>query len=150
MTSRYTKNIVLPILHQFREMQQTRNIDSLLAELLSTPQGRAAPTLRGSVDLARAGNLLSEERKAQGKSLADIQQATNIAQSRLSQLESMTNANPTIETLIRIAAALGKKLMVALVDADEQDAQNEEPETKKNYATTDALIRRTQTTRSKE
>lgn len=60
--------------------------------------------------------LLKTERINQGLSLADLQKRTGIERPNLSRLENETDANPTIATLIRYAEALGKRLMIVLVD----------------------------------
>ena len=51
-------------------------------------------------------------------SLADVQQATGIDRSALCRIESGENGNPTVNTLIRYVRAVGRRINVALVDAD--------------------------------
>jgi hypothetical protein len=60
--------------------------------------------------------LLKAERLLQGLTLADLQQRSGIDPPALSRLESDADANPTVATLTRYAEALGKQLVVALVD----------------------------------
>ena len=60
--------------------------------------------------------ILKQERIAQGLSLADMQERTGMSRSAISRLENDETANPTIETLSRYAAALGKELTVTLAD----------------------------------
>ena len=60
--------------------------------------------------------LLKTERETQGLSLSDLEQRTGIAKSNLSKLENAEEANPTIATLTTYADALGKRLVVSLVD----------------------------------
>jgi ribosome-binding protein aMBF1 (putative translation factor) len=76
--------------HQQR-MQSLEMIESLL------PQLRAA-------------------REAQGLSLADLTKRTGMDRSAISKLESGRRPNPTIETLVRYAEAVGKRLVVELAD----------------------------------
>jgi ribosome-binding protein aMBF1 (putative translation factor) len=61
---------------------------------------------------------LRKAREAQGLSLADIQEATGIDRSALCRIESGENGNPTVNTLIRYARALGRRINVALLDVD--------------------------------
>ncbi len=56
-------------------------------------------------------------REAKGLSLADLTEMTGMDRSALSKLESGQRANPTVETLVRYAEAVGKRLVVALADA---------------------------------
>jgi DNA-binding phage protein len=66
--------------------------------------------------LKEAARLLKDERVRQGLSMSDIQERTGIDPPNLSRLENDADANPTITTLTRYAAALGKKLMIVLSD----------------------------------
>jgi len=54
-----------------------------------------------------------------GLSLADLQTRTGIDRARLSRLlsESGVVGNPTVRTLERLAAALGKRVVLSLQDA---------------------------------
>jgi ribosome-binding protein aMBF1 (putative translation factor) len=60
---------------------------------------------------------LKSEREKQGLSLADLTERTGMDRSALSKLETGQRPNPTIETLARYAQAVGKRLVVGLVDA---------------------------------
>ena len=60
---------------------------------------------------------LKAAREAKGLSLADLTELTGMDRSALSKLESGQRPNPTIETLVRYADAVGKRLVVSLVDA---------------------------------
>jgi transcriptional regulator with XRE-family HTH domain len=66
--------------------------------------------------LAEALKMLRSERERQGLSLTDVQERTGIDRSALSRLETTDDPNPTFATLQRYADALGKDLMIALVD----------------------------------
>ncbi len=59
---------------------------------------------------------LKAAREAKGLSLADIYQETGIDRSALSKLENVTNENPTIETLLRYAEVVGKRLEIQVLD----------------------------------
>ena len=60
---------------------------------------------------------LKAAREARGLSLADLTRLTGMDRSALSKLETGQRPNPTIETLVRYAAAVGKRLVVSLEDA---------------------------------
>jgi len=59
---------------------------------------------------------LKGAREASGLSLADLTELTGMDRSALSKLETGQRANPTVETLVRYAEALGKRLVVSLAD----------------------------------
>jgi DNA-binding XRE family transcriptional regulator len=59
---------------------------------------------------------LRAAREARGLSLSELTDLTGIDRSALSRLESGQRPNPTLNTLIRYAEAVGKKLVVALED----------------------------------
>jgi DNA-binding phage protein len=59
---------------------------------------------------------LKAAREAKGLSLADITDLTGMDRSALSKLETGQRANPTVDTLVRYAEALGKRLVVSLTD----------------------------------
>jgi DNA-binding XRE family transcriptional regulator len=63
---------------------------------------------------------LKAAREAKGLSLADLTELTGMDRSALSKLETGQRANPTVETLVRYAEAVGKRLVVSLADAEEQ------------------------------
>jgi len=67
--------------------------------------------------LQQALQTLKAKRQERGLSLTDVQRLSGIDRARLSRLESDPHGNPTIETLDRIAHALGVELRVAIVDA---------------------------------
>ncbi len=60
---------------------------------------------------------LRAAREAKGLSLADIYQRTGIDRSAISKLENVTNENPTIDTLLRYAEVVGKRLQIQVVDS---------------------------------
>ena len=63
---------------------------------------------------------LKSAREAAGLSLSDLARLTGMDRSALSKLETGQRPNPTIETLVRYAEALGKHLVVKLADAVEK------------------------------
>jgi DNA-binding XRE family transcriptional regulator len=60
---------------------------------------------------------LKAAREEQGLSLADLTERTGMDRSALSKLETGQRPNPTVETLVRYAEAVGKRLVVSLADA---------------------------------
>jgi DNA-binding Xre family transcriptional regulator len=60
---------------------------------------------------------LQAAREAKGLSLTDLMALTGMDRSALSKLENGQRANPTVETLVRYAEAVGKRLVVSLTDA---------------------------------
>jgi predicted transcriptional regulator len=54
---------------------------------------------------------LKKVREAAGLSLADVAERSGIDKAALSRLENGVQANPTLETLVRYATALGKRLV---------------------------------------
>ena len=59
---------------------------------------------------------LKTTREALGLSLADIKASTGIEKSNLSRLENDPHPNPTIDTRCRYADAVGKEIVIMLVD----------------------------------
>jgi DNA-binding XRE family transcriptional regulator len=59
---------------------------------------------------------LKAAREAKGLSLADLTELTGMDRSALSKLETGQRPNPTLETLVRYAEAVGKRLVVSLTD----------------------------------
>ncbi len=66
--------------------------------------------------LATVMQELKAAREAKGLSLADVHQQTGIDRSALSKLENVTNENPTIETLLRYAEVVGKRIEIQVLD----------------------------------
>lgn len=60
---------------------------------------------------------LKAAREARGLSLAELMQRTGMDRSALCKLEAGQRPNPTVETLVRYAEAVGKRLVVSLTDA---------------------------------
>ncbi len=53
---------------------------------------------------------LKQERLRQGMTLSDAAEAAGLDKANLSRLENDPSANPTIETILRIAGALGRRV----------------------------------------
>ncbi len=80
-------------------------------------RGRRAKARR--IRLKDAVAVLKATREALGLSLTDIKACTGIEKSNLSRLEHDPLANPTIDTLCRYAEAVGKEIVITLVDISE-------------------------------
>jgi ribosome-binding protein aMBF1 (putative translation factor) len=87
-----------------------------LPDLIARHQERMA-----SLDqLKKLFEQLKAAREAKGLSLADLTDLTGMDRSALSKLETGLRANPTVDTLVRYAEAVGKRLVVSLADAVEE------------------------------
>ena len=60
---------------------------------------------------------LKAARERRGLSLSDMTKLTGMDRSALSKLETGQRANPTVDTLVRYAQAVGKRLVVSVTDA---------------------------------
>lgn len=96
-----------------RHRRIMRDVDHEKASIVA--RGRAI--LSAHDRLQQALQTLKAKRQERGLSLTDVQRLSGIDRARLSRLESDPHANPTIETLDRIAHALGVELRVAIIDA---------------------------------
>jgi DNA-binding XRE family transcriptional regulator len=59
---------------------------------------------------------LKAARRRKGLSLSDLTELTGMDRSALSKLETGKRCNPTIDTLVRYADAVGKRVVVSLAD----------------------------------
>jgi transcriptional regulator with XRE-family HTH domain len=59
---------------------------------------------------------LRAAREARGLSLSELTTLTGMDRSALSKLETGQRPNPTIDTLIRYAQAVGKRIVVSLAE----------------------------------
>jgi DNA-binding phage protein len=96
-----------------RHRRIMKDVDREKASIVA--RGRAL--LAAHDRLQQALQTLKAKRQERGLSLTDVQRLSGIDRARLSRLESDPHANPTIETLDRIAHALGVELRVAIIDA---------------------------------
>ena len=93
---------------KYREVRE--QVAEELPELVARHEERQA-TLDQLTDLVQQ---LKAAREEKGLSLADLTQLTGMDRSALSKLETGQRLNPTIETLVRYADAVGKRLVVTL------------------------------------
>jgi transcriptional regulator with XRE-family HTH domain len=67
---------------------------------------------------------LKEARQAAGLTLAAVSRRCGLDQPALSRLENAHVPNPTVDTLWRYAAALGKRLVLSAVDVPDTQSRN--------------------------
>ena len=72
---------------------------------------------QGFLELAQAMKTLKREREARGLSLADVAAKSGVDKANLSRLENDPYPNPTLDTLSRIAHAIGVRLTIGVVAA---------------------------------
>jgi DNA-binding Xre family transcriptional regulator len=89
--------------------------EQLLAEGGHTEFVKLGELLR----LHQAVAWLKQERERQNLTLAEMSRRTGIDQAALSRLETGKNSNPTLDTLNRVAAALGKTICLSFQDANQ-------------------------------
>ncbi len=87
-------------------------------ELLASGEYEGPYALRGMLLTRALLQDLKQAREAAGLSLAEIARRTGIDQAALSRLENGKNVNPTIDTLHRMAAALGQEITFGLSSAE--------------------------------
>ena len=96
---------------KYREVRE--QVAQELPELIARHDERMI-ALDQLADLVRQ---LKAAREEKGLSLADMTRLTGMDRSALSKLETGQRLNPTIETLVRYADAVGKRLVVSLANA---------------------------------
>ena len=80
-------------------------------------EARARARKAEFAELRRVMDVLKEARQAAGLSLADVSEHSGIDKSRLSKLENDPHPNPTLNTLSRIAEAIGVRITIDVVAA---------------------------------
>jgi|HubBroStandDraft_5_1064220.scaffolds.fasta_scaffold476498_2 DNA-binding Xre family transcriptional regulator len=93
-----------------------KQVESERAEIVSRARELKKARQSAVAQLQEAFALLRSERQSRGISLAELRDRTGIGRSALSRLENDPEANPTITTLARIAEALGKQIVIQLVE----------------------------------
>lgn len=87
-----------------------------LEELVASGEYKEPISQAAFWELRHALKALRNCREAAGLSLTDLAERTGIDRAALSRLESGAQDNPTINTLQRYAFALGKQLVVQVID----------------------------------
>jgi DNA-binding phage protein len=93
-----------------------KQIETERPELLAKARAFKKAHAAAAAQLHDAFVLLRAERRLRGISLAELRERTGIGRSALSRLENDPGANPTIATLARVAEALGKRIVIQLVE----------------------------------
>ena len=99
------------------EAAKYRKIREQVAEELPDLVARHHERMAVLDELDKLLKQLKTAREQKGLSLADLTRLTGMDRSALSKLENGQRANPTVETLVRYAEAVGKRLVVSLADA---------------------------------
>jgi len=96
------------------EAARYRKVREQVAEEMPELMERHHERLVALNELAELVQQLKAAREEKGLSLADLTRLTGMDRSALSKLETGQRLNPTIETLVRYADAVGKRLVVSL------------------------------------
>ena len=114
MAKHKIRDVNKPLTQQerIRHAEIRRQIESEKEELIAIGRRAMARHAR----LRDAVGVLKSTREALGLTLADIKTRTGIEKGNLSRLENASHPNPTIDTLVRYADAVGKELVIELVD----------------------------------
>ena len=96
------------------EVAKQRKIRDEIAEELPELIARHHQRLDALDQLQELLNQLKAAREEIGMSLSDLARLTGMDRSALSKLETGQRANPTVETLVRYAEAVGKRLVLSL------------------------------------
>jgi DNA-binding phage protein len=87
-----------------------------VAEQMPQLTKRAKVAKAQMLEARHAMQLLKQAREDHHLSLADVCERSGIDRSNLSKLENDPNANPTLDTLARIAQAIGVTLRIDITD----------------------------------
>jgi DNA-binding XRE family transcriptional regulator len=98
-----------------------------LDELIASGEYEGPMPLGVYQDLSETLATLRLAREQEGLSLADVAERSGIDRAAVSRLENGHNANPTIDTLGRYAAALGKRIAFSIVDDEASSHTNVTP-----------------------
>ncbi len=99
------------------EAAKYRKVREQIAEELPDLVARHHQRMAALDQLSDLVHQLKVAREEQGLSLADLSRATGMDRAALSRLENGHRPNLTVETLVRYADAVGKRLLVSLTDA---------------------------------
>ena len=87
-----------------------------LKQLVESGDGSPPVGLGAYISLQALLHRLKQERESAGLSLADVAERTGMDRAAISRLENGHQPNPTVDTLSRYAAALGKSLVWSVED----------------------------------
>ena len=119
MAKRRVRSVSKDLTEAERARHQTirRLIEQQKAELIA--HGRLVKQRHAR--LREAVGALKAAREALGLSLTEMKARTGIEKGNLSRLENAPNPNPTIDTLTHYADAVGKEVVITLVDKGAPD-----------------------------
>ncbi len=100
-----------------REAAKYRKIREKVTKELPDLIKRRHERMEASDPLARLCEQLRATRQKKGLSLADVMKLTGMDRAAISKLETGRRPNPTLDTLVRYAEAIGKHVKFQLVDA---------------------------------
>ncbi len=98
------------------EAAKYRAVREQVAEELPELIARHHERVAAADELRELLKQLKAAREEKGLSLADVTELTGMDRSALSKLETGQRPNPTMETLVRYAEAVGKHLVVSLTE----------------------------------
>ena len=98
------------------ESSKYASVRKQVAEELPDLVARHHERVAAGDHLQRLCEQLKAAREQKGLSLADVSELTGMDRSAISKLESGQRTNPTMDTLIRYADAVGKHLVVEVTD----------------------------------
>ncbi len=119
-----------PIQHTYRkgtpeELERYQRLREQIEQEKPEMNTRAQEALENAIKTGlrprTAIHALRRERQRQGLSLADLKARSGIDRASACRLENDPDANPTIKTLERYASAVGKKLLIVLLDDEQED-----------------------------
>ena len=96
-------------------------IQEELPDIKIRAQQQLTEALQRGIAIQHTMAILKAERVKKGLSLSEMKERTGIERSTLSRLENQEEANPTINTLTRYAAAVGKRVCVVLADIEDAE-----------------------------
>ncbi|MCY2989761.1 MAG: helix-turn-helix transcriptional regulator [Planctomycetota bacterium] len=99
------------------DAEKYRKIRQQVAEELPELVARHHERMATREQLDHVFEQLKCARQDKGLSLADLTRLSGMDRSALSKLETGQRQNPTIETLMRYAEAVGKRLVLTVADA---------------------------------
>jgi DNA-binding XRE family transcriptional regulator len=98
------------------EAAKYRAVREAIADELPSLVSRHRDRMAAFDQFAELLRQLKAAREERGLSLSDLTELTGMDRSALSKLETGQRLNPTLETLVRYAEAVGKRLVVSLAD----------------------------------
>ena len=96
------------------EVARYRTIRTQVDDELPEIVGRHRERMSARHQVWQLADQLKSARMEKGLSLADLTELTGMDRSAISKLETGQRANPTLDTLVRYAQAVGRRLVVKL------------------------------------